>query len=110
MSPRRTRLKIPGMCADGPPSCSEAEMTDRHRLRWEVALAQVSQDATYCVPYSSIREILNSQDLVDRIARETQQAIVAELDEEQAAVDHPQRLATKMEKRIQDTIARVWEG
>ena len=44
-------------------------MTNRHRLRREAALAQVSQDATYCVHYSSIREILNSQDLVDRIAR-----------------------------------------
>ena len=41
---------------------------------------------------------------------ETQQAIVAELDEEQAAVDHARRLAAKMEQRIQDTIARVWEG
>ena len=41
---------------------------------------------------------------------ETQQAIVAELDEEQAAVDHARRLAAKMEQRIQDAIARVWEG
>ena len=44
-------------------------MTNRHRIRREAALAQVSQDATYCVHYSSIREILNSQDLADRIAR-----------------------------------------
>ena len=41
---------------------------------------------------------------------ETQQAIVAELDEEQAAVDHARRLAARMEQRIQNTIARVWEG
>ena len=31
-------------------------------------MAQVSQDATYCIHYSSLREILNSQDLADRIA------------------------------------------
>ena len=41
---------------------------------------------------------------------ETQQAIVAELGEEQVAVDHARRLAAKMEQRIQDAIARVWEG
>ena len=100
------------MCAESPPSYSDAETTNRHRLRLrrEAALVEVSQNATYCVHYSSIREILNSQDLVDRIVRETQQSIVAELDEEQATVDHPQGLATNMEKRIQDTIARVWEG
>ena len=69
MSPRRTRLKIPGMCAQGPPSYSELETNDRNRLRREAALAQVSQDVTYCVHYSSLREILNSQALVDRIAR-----------------------------------------
>ena len=69
MPPRRTRLKIPGMCAEGRPSYSEAELTDRDRLRREAALAQVSQDATYCVHYSSRREILNSKDLADRIAR-----------------------------------------
>ena len=60
---------MPGMCAEGPLSYSEAEMTNRHRLRREAALAQVSQDATYCVHYSSRREILNSKDLADRIAR-----------------------------------------
>ena len=41
---------------------------------------------------------------------ETQRSIVAELDEERAAVDQAERLATKMEQRIQDVIARVWEG
>ena len=69
MPPRRTRLKIPGMCAQGPPSYSELETSDRRRLRREAARAQVSQDATYCVHYSSLREILNSQDLAERIAR-----------------------------------------
>ena len=69
MPPRRTRLKIPGMCAEGPPSYSELETNDRRRRRREAALAQVSQDATYCAHYSSLREILNSQDLTDRIAR-----------------------------------------
>ena len=57
------------MCAQGPPSYSELETNDRDRLRREAALAQVSQDATYCVHYSSLREILNSRDLADQIAR-----------------------------------------
>ena len=39
---------------------------------------------------------------------EVQRTIVAELGEERAAVDHAQRLASKMEQRIQDAIARVW--
>ena len=65
MPPRRTRLEVPGMCALGPPSYSELETNDRHRLRREAALAQVSQDTTYCVHYSSLREILTSQDLAD---------------------------------------------
>ena len=54
------------MCAEGPPSYSELETNDRCRPRREAALAQ---DATHCVHYSSLREILNSQDLTDRIAR-----------------------------------------
>ena len=41
---------------------------------------------------------------------ETQRTIAAELDEERAAVDQAERLAAKMEQRIQGTIARVWEG
>ena len=65
MPPRRTRLKIPGMCAQGPPSYSELETSDRRRR--EAALAQVSQDATHCIHYSSLREILNSQDQIDWI-------------------------------------------
>ena len=40
----------------------------------------------------------------------TQTAIVAELNEEQTAVDQAEKLAAKMEQRIQGTIARVWEG
>ena len=39
---------------------------------------------------------------------ETQRAIVAELDEEQVAVDQVVKLASKMEQRIQDTIELVW--
>ena len=41
---------------------------------------------------------------------ETQREIVVELDEERSAVDQAVMLATKMEQRIQDAIARVWEG
>ena len=57
------------MCAQGPPSYSELETNDQRRLPREAALAQVSQDATYCVHYSSLREILTSQDLEDKISR-----------------------------------------
>ena len=55
------------MCAQGPPSYSELETSDRRRLRREAALAQVSQDTTYYIHYSSLREIPNSQDQIDRI-------------------------------------------
>ena len=41
---------------------------------------------------------------------EVQRTIVAELGEERAAVDHAQRLASKMEQRIQGVITRMWEG
>ena len=41
---------------------------------------------------------------------ETQRTIAAELEEERAAVDQAEKLAAKMEQRIQGTIARVWEG
>ena len=41
---------------------------------------------------------------------EAQRTIVAELDEERAAVDQAEKLAAKMEQRVQDSIARVWEG
>ena len=54
---------------EGPPSYSELETNDRDRLRREATLAQVGQDITYCVHYSSLREILNSQDMADRIRR-----------------------------------------
>ena len=90
MPPRRTRLKIPGMCAEDPPSYSELETNDRDRLRREAALAQVSQDATYCVHYSSLREILNSQDLADRIARDPEGDLTHIEYLHQVPVDTPQ--------------------
>ena len=37
-------------------------------------------------------------------------AIVAEVEAEQALVSVNRELATKMEQRIQDAIAQVWEG
>ena len=40
---------------------------------------------------------------------EVQRTIVDELGEEKEAVDQAEMLAAKMEQRIQDTIARVWE-
>ena len=41
---------------------------------------------------------------------ETQRTIAGELQEERTAVDQAEKLAAKMEQRIQGTIARVWEG
>ena len=78
------------MCAQGPPSYSEAEMTNRHRLRREAALAQVSQDATYCVHYSSLMEVLNSQDLADRIRRYPEDGLTHIEYLHQVAADTPQ--------------------
>ena len=40
----------------------------------------------------------------------TQQAIVAEIEAEQALVSANRELVERMEQRIQDAIARVWEG
>ena len=41
---------------------------------------------------------------------EVQRAIVADINAEQAAVSANRELVYRMEQRIQDTIARVWEG
>ena len=39
-----------------------------------------------------------------------QQAVVAEIESERALVSANRELVERMEQRIQDTIARVWEG
>ena len=41
---------------------------------------------------------------------ETQRTIAGELQEERTAVDQAEKLAAKMEQRVQDSIARVWKG
>ena len=53
------------MCAEGPPSYSELETNNRCRLRKEAALAQVSQDATYCVHYRLEHHGINLDDHPD---------------------------------------------
>ena len=67
--PPRTKLVIPGMCDEGPPSYADLETDERVRIRREVALSKVEENRTYCVHYSSIREILTSQELEDKIPR-----------------------------------------
>ena len=57
------------MCDEGPPSYAELETDERVRMVREVALAKVEHEKTYCVHFSSIREILASQALVDKINR-----------------------------------------
>ena len=67
MPPRRTRLKIPGMCAEDPPSYSELETNDRDRLRREAALAQVSQDATFYTLRFGWNDILRVRAEVEKL-------------------------------------------
>ena len=59
--------------------------------------------------YPSINQSDVSSIKVSLPTLEVQRAIVSELDEEQEAVNQAERLAYKMEQRIQDAIARVWE-
>ena len=69
MSQKRVKLNIAGMCDEGPPSYSELEMNQGSRLRQEKALAQIAENRTYCAHFSSIREIIKSQELEKRIRR-----------------------------------------
>ena len=43
-------------------------------------------------------------------SRDSAEAIVAEIEVEQALVSANHKLVERMEQRIQDAIARVWEG
>ena len=69
MSQKRVKLNIAGMCDEGPPSYSELEMDQGSRLRREKALAQIEENRTYCAHFSSIREIIKSQQLEKRVRR-----------------------------------------
>ena len=60
--------------------------------------------------YKEITKTKFSQLCIPMPPLETQRTIVAELDEERAAVDQAEKLAAKMEQRVQDSIARVWKG
>ena len=63
----RTKLKIAGMCAEGPPSYSESETSETSKMFKEEALAKLRPQTTYCRHYSSIREIVDSETLRRRI-------------------------------------------
>ena len=76
MPPTRTKLVIPGMCDEGPPSYAELETDERVRIRREVALSKIEENKTYCVHFSSIREILTSQELQDKISSYPKEARV----------------------------------
>ena len=69
MRPARTRLVIPGMCDEGPPSYAELETDERVRIQREAALSKLEPDRTYCVHFSSLREILTTQELRKKIER-----------------------------------------
>ena len=55
------------MCADGPPSYSELETRETDRFRQRDVLSRVEEGKTYCAHFSSIREILTSQELKEKI-------------------------------------------
>ena len=59
-------------------------------------------------PQLPIRSLNNATIPIPSLA--TQQAIVAELEAERAAVDQARDLAARMQGRIDAAIARVWEG
>ena len=72
--PPRTKLVIPGMCEQGPPSYSDLETRERDRLIREEALAQIEHQTTYYVHFSSIREIQTSQELETKVSGYTEGA------------------------------------
>ena len=76
MRQKRTKLVIPDMCDEGPPSYTELETDERVRIRREAGLSTIQGNKTYCVHFSSIREILTSQELKDKISRYPEQARV----------------------------------
>ena len=69
MPSRKTKLVITGMCDEDPPSYAELETDERIRIRREVAFFKVAKDKRSCVHFSSIREIMNSQELENKISR-----------------------------------------
>ena len=60
MPRRKSKLRIPGICDQGPPSYSESETSKRSWIVREGALYTLEADRTYCVHYSSIRENLDT--------------------------------------------------
>ena len=76
MPTKRTKLVIPGMCDEGPPSYAELETDETVRIRREVALSKLEEDRTYCVHFSSMRESLPSQELEDKISSYPEEARV----------------------------------
>ena len=64
---QRTKLNIPGMCADGPPSYSVLDTKETDRFLQRDVFSRMEEGKTYCVHFSSIREILTSQELKEKI-------------------------------------------
>ena len=91
---------------------------DRQKMVPEFFAHLFSQDHTVSqmnsVSHGGTMNILSMQALkrlrVPVPPVETQQAIVAEIEVEQALVSANHKLVDRMEQRIQDAIARVWEG
>ena len=74
-------------------------LLQQHSINWEQSVGAVFKNLTthqvkgFEIPLPSLEE---------------QRAIAAELNEEQVAVNQAERLVTKMEQRIRETIGRVW--
>jgi restriction endonuclease S subunit len=78
-----------------------------HALRTPSILAQAEQQKTGVAQYNlSLQQVGELKIPLPPLA--TQQAIVAEIEAEQALVDANRELITRFEQKIQGTLARIW--
>ena len=71
---------------------------------------QYLEDQAVGVTMKNLNQSILSSTKIPLPSLETQQAIVAEIEAEQALVSANRELVERMEQRIQGAIARVWEG
>ena len=71
---------------------------------------QYLEDQAVGVTMKNLNQSILSSTKIPLPSLETQQAIVAEIEAEQALVSANRELVERMEQRIQDAIGRVWEG
>ena len=71
---------------------------------------QYLEDQAVGVTMKNLNQSILSSTKIPLPSLETQQAIVAEIEAEQALVSANRELVERMEQRTQDAIGRVWEG